>query len=134
LTNDIRRLGSGGEQAVPNYLLIMAMSALLFNQIGSRVRILIFDEAFYGIAAARRDELLRFAARLGIYLIIATPEMDGVTEAMRESTTLLLEKNEKNEVFVGNFVWESDEGVQLDIFAKNKKEENFEISVGGNEE
>ena len=133
LTNDIRRLGSGGEQAVPNYLLIMAMSALLFNQIGSRVRILIFDEAFYGIDAARRDELLRFAARLGIYLIIATPEMDGVTEAMRESTTLLLEKNEKNEVFVGNFVWESDEGVQLDIFAKKKEEENYEIEVGKKE-
>ena len=132
LTNDIRRLGSGGEQAVPNYLLIMAMSALLFNQIGSRVRILIFDEAFYGIDAARRDELLRFAARLGIYLIIATPEMDGVTEAMRESTTLLLEKNEKNEVFVGNFVWESEEGVQLDIFAKEKEKENYEISVGDN--
>ena len=132
LTNDIRRLGSGGEQAVPNYLLIMAMSALLFNQIGSRVRILIFDEAFYGIDAARRDELLRFAARLGIYLVIATPEMDGVTEAMRESTTLLLEKNEKNEVFVGNFVWESEEGVQLDIFAKDKKEENYEITVGDN--
>ena len=132
LTNDIRRLGSGGEQAVPNYLLIMAMSALLFNQIGSRVRILIFDEAFYGIDAARRDELLRFAARLGIYLVIATPEMDGVTEAMRESTTLLLEKNEKNEVFVGNFIWESDEGVQLDIFAKNKEEEKYEISLGEN--
>ncbi len=132
LTNDIRRLGSGGEQAVPNYLLIMAMSALLFNQIGSRVRVLIFDEAFYGIDAARRDELLRFAARLGIYLVIATPEMDGVTEAMRESTTLLLEKNEKNEVFVGNFVWESDEGVQLDIFGKNKEEEKYEISLGEN--
>jgi len=130
LTNDIRRLGSGGEQAVPNYLLIMAMSSLLFNQIGSRVRALIFDEAFYGIDAARRDELLRFAARLGIYLIVATPEMDGVTEAMRESTTLLLEKNEKNEVFVGNFVWESEEGVQLDIFAKEKEEEKYEISLG----
>lgn len=117
LTNEIRRLGSGGEQAVPNYLLIMAMGALLFNQIGARVRILLFDEAFYGIDAARRDELLRFASRLGLTLVVATPEMDGVTEAMRESTTLLLEKNEQNEVFIGNFTWESKEGVQMDIFA-----------------
>ena len=121
LTSDIRRLGSGGEQAVPNYLLIMAMAALLFNQIGSRVRILLFDEAFYGIDAARRDELLRFAARLGITLVIATPELDGVTEAMRESTTLLLEKNAQNEVFIGNFRWESEEGMQMDIFPAAKK-------------
>jgi len=118
LTNEIRRLGSGGEQAVPNYLLIMAMSALLYNQIGSKIRVLLFDEAFYGIDAARRDELLRFASRLSLNLVVATPEMDGVTEAMRASTTLLLEKNEQNEVFIGNFAWESREGVQLDIFAQ----------------
>jgi len=130
LTNDIRKLGSGGEQAVPNYLLIMSMSALLFNQIGSKVRVLLFDEAFYGIDSARRDELLKFAACLGVHLIVATPEMDGVTDAMRQSTTLLLEKNAQNEVFVGNFVWESQEGAQLDIFKEEEKEENFEISIG----
>ncbi len=130
LTNDIRKLGSGGEQAVPNYLLIMSMSALLFNQIGSKVRVLLFDEAFYGIDAPRRDELLRFAACLGIHLIVATPEMDGVTEAMRQSTTLLLEKNAQNEVFVGNFVWESQEGAQMDIFKEEEKEEEkFEINI-----
>ena len=130
LTSDIRRLGSGGEQAVPNYLLIMAMGALLFNQIGARVRVLLFDEAFYGIDAARRDELLRFASRLGITLVLATPEMDGVTEAMRESTTLLLEKNEKNEVFIGNFAWESKEGTQMDIFVPDReKPEDFKVSV-----
>lgn len=130
LTNEIRRLGSGGEQAVPNYLLIMAMGALLFNQIGSRLRILLFDEAFYGIDAARRDELLRFASRLGITLIVATPEMDGVTEAMRESTTLLLEKNEQNEVFIGNFTWESKEGMQMDIFSPvEEREEDFTVKT-----
>ncbi|MBR5624482.1 hypothetical protein IKW72_05715 [bacterium] len=129
LTNDIRRLGSGGEQAVPNYLLIMAMSALLYNQIGAKVRFLLFDEAFYGIDAERREELLRFANRLGLSLVIATPEMDGVTEAMRESTTLLLEKNANNEIFIGNFVWESQEGQQMDIFSQNDEEESFTIGV-----
>ncbi|MBR6462938.1 hypothetical protein IKS73_07365 [bacterium] len=129
LTNDIRRLGSGGEQAVPNYLLIMAMSALLYNQINARIRFLLFDEAFYGIDAERREELLRFANRLGLSLVIATPEMDGVTEAMRESTTLLLEKNANNEIFIGNFVWESQEGQQMDIFNQNSEEENFTIGV-----
>ena len=129
LTNDIRRLGSGGEQAVPNYLLIMAMSALLYNQIGAKIRFLLFDEAFYGIDAERREELLRFANRLGLSLVIATPEMDGVTEAMRESTTLLLEKNANNEIFIGNFVWESQEGQQMDIFSQNDEEETFTIGV-----
>ena len=129
LTSDIRRLGSGGEQAVPNYLLIMAMGALLFNQIGAKIRLLLFDEAFYGIDAARRDELLRFASRLGITLVLATPEMDGVTEAMRESTTLLLEKNDKNEVFIGNFTWESKEGTQMDIFTTKERGEEFTVKV-----
>jgi len=130
LTNDIRRLGSGGEQAVPNYLLIMAMSALLYNQINARIRFLLFDEAFYGIDAERREELLRFANRLGLSLVIATPEMDGVTEAMRESTTLLLEKNANNEIFIGNFVWESQEGLQMDIFNQEANEEEvFTIGV-----
>jgi uncharacterized protein YPO0396 len=129
LTNDIRRLGSGGEQAVPNYLLIMAMGALLFNQIGSKVRTLLFDEAFYGIDAARRDELLRFASRLGISLVVATPEMDGVTEAMRSSTTLLLEKNDQNEVYIGNFAWESKEGVQMDIFTQKAGAEAYTVST-----
>ncbi len=129
LTNDIRRLGSGGEQAVPNYLLIMAMGALLFNQIGSKVRTLLFDEAFYGIDSARRDELLRFASRLGIALVVATPEMDGVTEAMRSSTTLLLEKNDQNEVFIGNFAWESKDGVQLDIFTQKAGTDAFTVTT-----
>ena len=130
LTNDIRRLGSGGEQAVPNYLLIMAMSALLYNQINARIRFLLFDEAFYGIDAERREELLRFANRLGLSLVIATPEMDGVTEAMRESTTLLLEKNANNEIFIGNFVWESQEGQQMDIFNQEaNEEETYTIGV-----
>jgi hypothetical protein len=132
LTNDVRRLGSGGEQAVPNYLLIMSMSALLYNQIGSRMRLLLFDEAFYGIDAARREELLRFAARLGVNLVVATPEMDGVTEAMRESTTLLLEKNDQNEIFIGNFAWESQEGLQMDIFSSQQEEnakEAYQITV-----
>ena len=132
LTNDIRRLGSGGEQAVPNYLLIMAMSALLYNQINSKIRILLFDEAFYGIDAERREELLRFANRLELALVIATPEMDGVTEAMRESTTLLLEKNADNEIFIGDFVWESHSGQQMDIFSEDNGEEDFTIGAGKN--
>ena len=79
--------------------------------------------------AERREELLRFANRLGLSLVIATPEMDGVTEAMRESTTLLLEKNANNEIFIGNFVWESQEGQQMGIFNQNDKEESFTIGV-----
>ena len=48
---------------------------------------------------------------------------------MRESTTLLLEKNANNEIFIGNFVWESQEGTQMDIFSQNDEEETFTIGV-----
>ena len=100
LSQDRLRQGSGGEQAVPSYLLLFCLTKLLYDGFGGGARFLLLDEAFYGIDAGRRDALLRFARRAGIELIVATPEMDGVTEALASSTTILIEKTPANDVFL----------------------------------
>jgi len=92
--------GSGGEQAVPNYLLLFCLTALLYDGIGAKARLLLLDEAFYGVDHGRRTELLRFCNRAGITLVLATPEMDGVTDALAASTTLLIEKTPDHDVFL----------------------------------
>jgi hypothetical protein len=48
---------------------------------------------------------------------------------MRSSTTLLLEKNDQNEVYIGNFAWESKEGVQMDIFTQKAGAEAYTVST-----
>ena len=100
LSQERMRQGSGGEQAVPAYLLLFCLTKLLYDGIDARVRLLIIDEAFYGIDGGRRDELLRFCGRAGIGLVVATPEVDGVTEALPSSTTLLIEKTPEADVFL----------------------------------
>lgn len=44
-----------------------------------RLHALLFDEAFYGIDAGRRDQILGFATDLGLQLFIASPDQDGVS-------------------------------------------------------
>ena len=51
-----KSIGSGGEQAVPNYLLVMTIAHFLYEGSGVHLRTLLFDEAFYGIDAGRRDQ------------------------------------------------------------------------------
>jgi hypothetical protein len=58
LTRHRLRFGSGGEQAVPAYLLILAVASLLYDQTDARLRVLLLDEAFLGIDAGRREVLL----------------------------------------------------------------------------
>jgi len=55
------RFGSEGEQAVPTYLLVLAVASLLYDRTDARVRVLLLDEAFLGIDAGRREVLLQFA-------------------------------------------------------------------------
>ncbi len=100
LSRERLRQGSGGEQAVPAYLLLFCLTKLLYDGIGARARLLILDEAFYGIDAGRRNELLRFCGRAKIELVVATPEVDGVTEALPASTTVLIEKTPEADIFL----------------------------------
>jgi hypothetical protein len=110
LTRELRALGSGGEQGVPNYLLVLALAKLAFDAAGARLRPLLFDEAFYGIDAGRRDQLLRFATELGIQLVVASPDQDGVTPAVRAATTLFLVKDEHGDVHLAPYHFWSRRG------------------------
>jgi DNA repair exonuclease SbcCD ATPase subunit len=100
------RFGSTGEQAVPTYLLVIAVASLLYDRIGARLRLLLLDEAFLGIDAGRREVLMQFADRAGVDLIVATPELDGVTPALAASSTLFIEKTPEQDVFVSDYHWE----------------------------
>jgi hypothetical protein len=111
LTRELRALGSGGEQGVPNYLLVLALAKLGLDAAHARLRPLLFDEAFYGIDAARRDQLLRFATDLGIQLVVASPDQDGVTPAVRAATTLFLVKDEHGDVHLAPYHFWSRAGV-----------------------
>lgn len=98
-------LGSGGEQSVPNYILLLSLAKVHLEHTRSRIRILLMDEAFYGIDAQRRDELLGFADRLGLNLVVAHPDLDGVTDKLERTTTLLVEKTAAGDVYVGEYVF-----------------------------
>jgi hypothetical protein len=117
LTRELRLLGSGGEQAVPNYLLVLALAKLMFDNAQARVRPLMFDEAFYGIDAGRRDELMRFATELGLQLIVASPDQDGVTPAVRAATTLFVVKDEACDVHLAPYhFWNREVVAQANLF------------------
>ena len=104
--NKTRSVGSGGEQAVPNYLLILTLAAFLYEaNANCRLSPLLFDEAFYGIDAARRDELLAFAEDLGLQLFVASPDQDGLKQALHASTSLLVIKDAAFNVHVVPYHW-----------------------------
>lgn len=105
LTSKNLGFGSTGEQAVPNHMLVIAVAGLLYDEVGARLSLLLMDEAFLGIDAQGREILLRFADRAGVNLVVATPELDGLTPALAASTTLLIEKNAEGDVFVQPFPW-----------------------------
>lgn len=123
------RFGSGGEQAVPTYLLVIAVASLLFNRTGARLRLLLLDEAFLGIDAGRREVLLQFADRAGVDFIVATPELDGVTPALQASSTLFIEKTPEQDVFVSDFHWQRPE-VQASLFEKQPDVRPEDLVIG----
>jgi len=127
MTRRVKSIGSGGEQAVPNYLLILAIAHFLYS--GSKVRLetLLFDEAFYGIDAGRRDQLLGFAGDLGLQLFVASPDQDGVKREIDYSTTVLIVKDANYDVHTYKFDWKNPEvPAQVDLF-EEKKETPIEL-------
>jgi uncharacterized protein YPO0396 len=123
LTRELRSLGSGGEQGVPNYLLVLALAKLMFDNAEARVRPLLFDEAFYGIDAGRRDQLLRFATDLGLQLVVASPDQDGVTPSATCTTTLFLLRDEHGDVHLAPYHYWNYSGVaQKTLFPERAEE------------
>ncbi|MBW2659902.1 MAG: hypothetical protein JRC87_10000 [Deltaproteobacteria bacterium] len=114
-----KSIGSGGEQAVPNYLLILTIAHFLYQRKKIRLHALLFDEAFYGIDAGRRDQLLGFATDLDLQLFIASPDQDGVRREVKHSTTLLVKKDSDFNVHLYPFHWQNPANRQLDLFDQN---------------
>ncbi len=117
-----KSIGSGGEQAVPNYLLILTIAHFLYQRKKIRLHTLLFDEAFYGIDAGRRDQLLGFATDLELQLFIASPDQDGVRREVQNSTTLLVKKDSDFNVHLYPFHWQNPAKQQLDFFSKDTAE------------
>ena len=106
LSRDVKALGSGGEQAVPNYLLVLTVANFLYTpRAGAELRLqpLLFDEAFYGIDAARRDQLLSFADELGLQLFVASPDQDGIKKELACTTSLFVVKDAKYDVHLYHY-------------------------------
>ena len=105
----VKSMGSGGEQAVPNYLLILTVAEFLFHGGDGveppKMALLLFDEAFYGIDAARRDQLLAFADALGLQLFVSSPDQDGVKREIKHSVSLIVVKDENLDVHLTPVVW-----------------------------
>ena len=108
-----KSVGSGGEQAVPNYLLVMMIAHLLFDKTegtSSRIKIntILFDEAFYGIDPLRQNQLLAFAEELGLQLMIASPNQDGMKVELASSTNIFVRKDKNYQVHLIWYNWTRD--------------------------
>lgn len=112
-----KSMGSGGEQAVPNYLLVLTIAHFVYQGKKIRLHTLLFDEAFYGIDAGRRDQLLGFATDLNLQLMVASPDQDGVRREVGHSTTLLVKKDVNNDVHLYPYHWQNPRNVrQIGLF------------------
>ena len=123
-----KSLGSGGEQAVPNYLLILTIGHFMYRGKKIRLHSLLFDEAFYGIDAGRRDQILGFATDLDLQLFIASPDQDGVRQEVRNSTTLLVKKDTNYDVHLYPFHWVNPINRQMSLLDPSPREQ--EITFG----
>ena len=120
-----KSIGSGGEQAVPNYLLVLTVAHFMFQGSNVPLRALLFDEAFYGIDAGRRDQLLGFASDLDIQLFVASPDQDGVRQEIPDSTTILVVKDERHDVHLYPFSWENPRFHHRNLFADANDEDSM---------
>ncbi len=102
-TRERRAAGSGGEQGVPNHLIVFALAKLTFDAASARTMPLLLDEAFQGIDAGRREGLLAFATELGLQLVVASPDQDGVVPSARKTTTLFVVKDEHGDVHLAPY-------------------------------
>jgi len=100
-----KSIGSGGEQAVPNYLIILTIAQFLYDVPSVRLPLLLFDEAFYGIDTQRRDQLLAFASDLNLQLFVASPDQDGVKKEISYSSSVLVVKDSNCDVHLHDYHW-----------------------------
>jgi len=110
--------GSVGAQTTHNYLLLLAQAALLFDRCNAKLRLLMLDDAFYGLDIQRKELLLRCGKQLGLDFVIATPDLDGtIQEQAGDSTTLLVESDGQGGISILPFEWEQTP-LQQELFAE----------------
>jgi DNA repair exonuclease SbcCD ATPase subunit len=126
-----KSIGSGGEQAVPNYLLILTIAHFLYDVPSVKLPLLLFDEAFYGIDAQRRDQLLAFASDLNLQLFVASPDQDGVKKEIPFSTSLLVIKDKNYDIHLHDFHWKNPKGGTQQDLLNPEANELRPIHFGG---
>ncbi len=82
--------GSGGEQRVPVYVLLITAAAMQFAVSNAPLRILMHDEAFARMDQRNADLVVRFAQQLGVGLVIASPNLDLFAEGIKYATAYRL--------------------------------------------
>lgn len=82
--------GSGGEQRVPVYVLLITAAAMQFAVSDAPLRILMHDEAFARMDQRNADLVVRFAQQLGVGLVIASPNLDLFAEGVKFATAYRL--------------------------------------------
>ncbi len=82
--------GSGGEQRVPVYVLLITAAAMQFAVSNAPLRLLMHDEAFARMDQRNADLVVRFAQQLGVGLVIASPNLDLFTEGVKYATAYRL--------------------------------------------
>jgi len=120
----VKSVGSGGEQAVPNYLLVLTIAHFMFSGSNIKLNTLLFDEAFYGIDSQRKDQLMGFATDLGLQLFVASPDQDGVKDEIAYSTSLLVVKDKFYNIHLYPYHWKNLDA--RDLF--EQEEENAEFT------
>jgi colicin import membrane protein len=82
--------GSGGEQRVPVYVLLLTAAAMQFAVSDAPLRLLMHDEAFARMDQRNADLVVRFAQQLGVGLVIASPNLDLFAEGVKYATAYRL--------------------------------------------
>ena len=82
--------GSGGEQRVPVYVLLLTAAAMQFAVSNAPLRLLMHDEAFARMDQRNADLVIRFAQQLGMGLVIASPNLDLFAEGVKYATAYRL--------------------------------------------
>jgi uncharacterized protein YPO0396 len=82
--------GSGGEQRVPVYVLLLTAAAMQFAVSNAPLRLLMHDEAFARMDQRNADLVVRFAQQLGVGLVIASPNLDLFAEGVNYATAYRL--------------------------------------------
>ncbi len=82
--------GSGGEQRVPVYVLLLTAAAMQFAVSNAPLRLLMHDEAFARMDQRNADLVIRFAQQLGVGLVIASPNIDLFSEGVKYATAYRL--------------------------------------------